>query len=169
MIGCPYCGTMNRKGSRYCSKCGERLDTVPSTRCPSCNAPNLSSNEYCAFCGGSLNVGYEEPETSIPPGIPAGEPTGEAEIEEAEIEQAEPEARAVEEIPSWLYNLPTDEEEVIVSAATGPALPEQEEPEHNRYLQDIGGAFPKKDGWVSQSLARHLATARKQGEPPQGA
>jgi len=163
MIGCPYCGTLNRKGSRYCSKCGERLDTVPSTRCPSCNAPNLSSNEYCAFCGAVLNVTYEESGAGTPPSMPGSAPTVETEIAEGEME-----ASAAETLPSWLYEPPADEEATIAPAAASSTVPEQEEPEPNRYLRGIGGVFPRTDGWLSQSLARHLSRDRSQDEPPEG-
>jgi len=163
MIGCPYCGTLNRKGSRYCSKCGERLDTVPSTRCPSCNAPNLSSNEFCTFCGVALNAAYEESDVPTPPSMPTSAPTVETEIAEGEMEASE-----ATTLPSWLYGPPADEEDIMAPAAVSSALPQQEEPEPNRYLRDIGGVFPKRDGWLSQSLARHLSRDRSQDEPPEG-
>jgi hypothetical protein len=166
MIGCPYCGTMNRKGSRYCSKCGERLDTVPSTRCPACNAPNLSSSENCAFCGASLEVQGEgpEPKAVMPPSIPAS-----ASTEEPDTEAAELEVPASEALPSWLYDLATEEQEPAVPVAAPHAVPEQRKPELNRYLQDLGGVFPKTDGWLSQSLARRLTMAGNRGQPPEGA
>jgi len=164
MIGCPYCGTVNRKGSRYCSKCGERLDTVPSTHCPSCNAPNLSSNEYCTFCGVALNVPYEEPEAGTAPSAPTS-----AAPEETGLAETEMEALAAEAVPSWLYDLPADEEDIVTPAVAGPAVAEQEEPEPNQYLRDIGGVLPKTPGWLSQSLARHLSRDSSRNEPPEGA
>jgi hypothetical protein len=164
MIGCPYCGTMNRKGSRYCGKCGERLDTIPSTHCPSCNAPNLSGNEGCAFCGASLTVPQEVPEPVIAPTPPAPEPT-----EEPATPEPEGESPADEEVPSWLYELPPDEEEEIVPVAAGPAVPEPGDSTGNRYLEDISGALPKTAGWLSRTLARHSPTGDDPGEPPEGA
>jgi hypothetical protein len=163
MIGCPYCGTMNRKGSRYCSKCGERLDTVPSTRCPSCNAPNLSGNEYCAFCRASLTVQQEAPETDTPPTPPASEP-----IAETDTAEAEAESPTGKEIPSWLYELATGEEEVVVAPSASAAVPEPDGPLPNRYLHDIGGALPKTAGWLARSLPRHSSASGDSGEPPEG-
>jgi hypothetical protein len=160
MIGCPYCGTMNRRGSRYCGNCGERLDTVPSTRCPSCNAPNLSGNERCAFCGAPLEVPDEAPEAGISAGLIASASTEEA-------EEAEPESLTAEELPSWLYDLPTEPRHEVVPATASPAVPEQEGPEPNRYLQDIGGVFPKTDGWLSPSLRRHLSASSNQAQTPE--
>jgi hypothetical protein len=148
---------MNRKGSRYCSSCGERLDTVPSTHCPSCNAPNLASREYCAFCGASLEPPAEPSEVGVP--TPAS-------AEETFVEEAESEPLDAEALPDWLYDLSDEEEAVAVPEAEGAAVPEQKGLEPNRHLQGISGVLPSIDGWLARSLERHLAVASDSDEPP---
>jgi len=183
MIGCPYCGTLNRKGSRYCCNCGERLDTVPSTRCPSCNAPNLASNETCAFCGAALRLDEEEPQMGTAPSAEVAAPAAEAAGEAAPPNRGgtpwscrpktgqagEPESPVPEALPSWLYDLPAEEEEPLLPDAVSSAPPEDESAKPNRYLGDMDGALPKTDGWLTQSLARHLSTADHEARPPEGA
>jgi hypothetical protein len=53
MIYCPNCGTSNRKGSRFCSECGESLPST-GTRCPMCGTVNPVSNVYCQECTARL-------------------------------------------------------------------------------------------------------------------
>ncbi len=68
MIYCPKCGTSNRKGSRFCSECGDPLPST-GTRCPMCGTTNPVSNVYCMECTARL-----VPMTSVPD---AGEDEGE--------------------------------------------------------------------------------------------
>ncbi len=47
---CPSCGTENREGRRFCSKCGSSL----AVACPSCGAANEPEDRFCGACGAAL-------------------------------------------------------------------------------------------------------------------
>jgi membrane protease subunit (stomatin/prohibitin family) len=53
---CAKCGGAVAAGSKFCNKCGEKLDTVERL-CPSCSVPNVGTAKFCAACGTSLSVG----------------------------------------------------------------------------------------------------------------
>jgi len=99
MIYCPNCGTSNRKGSHFCSECGEALPST-GTRCPMCGTTNPVSNVYCMACTARLVPLTSEPDegegTGEPikgislPTIPLDEQTPDREPEGTpEIEPAE--------------------------------------------------------------------------------
>src|SRR5262245_5254912 len=60
---CPACGTENRAGRKFCSRCGSAL----APRCPSCGATNEPGDAFCGECGAALQ----------PEGAPAPAPAAE--------------------------------------------------------------------------------------------
>src|SRR5713101_2244349 len=47
---CSKCGTDNRDGRKFCSKCGVAL----ARRCPGCGASNEPGDDFCGECGAAL-------------------------------------------------------------------------------------------------------------------
>jgi predicted amidophosphoribosyltransferase len=50
---CPACGTENRAGRKFCSRCGTAL----APTCPSCGATNDPGDAFCGDCGAALTAG----------------------------------------------------------------------------------------------------------------
>ena len=161
MIGCPHCGTLNRRGSKYCSNCGQRLDTIPGISCPSCNGPNSLGSTLCEFCGASLLPPAEEDDTGAQPSVPS--PAAPAVSEREGLEPVMP-ARSA--LPSWLYPQPAEvPEEPELSAGVPSPIPAEPpaEQEANKYLRGIRGVLPSADVWLSSSMSRG-----KRGPEPGG-
>jgi class 3 adenylate cyclase/predicted ATPase len=51
-VTCSNCGTENREGRKFCSRCGTALAVV----CPSCGAANEADDRFCGECGSSLET-----------------------------------------------------------------------------------------------------------------
>jgi len=51
-VTCPACGTENREGRRFCSRCGAALEVA----CPSCGAANDPEDAFCGACGTPLGA-----------------------------------------------------------------------------------------------------------------
>jgi class 3 adenylate cyclase/tetratricopeptide (TPR) repeat protein len=49
-MNCPACGTENRAGRKFCSRCGAAV----APTCPSCGATNDPGDAFCGDCGASL-------------------------------------------------------------------------------------------------------------------
>jgi double zinc ribbon protein len=67
-VRCAKCGTDNRDGRRFCSKCGGAL----ARSCPRCVAPNEAGDDFCGDCGASLTpspAAYTEPAKAAEPAI----------------------------------------------------------------------------------------------------
>src|SRR6266436_253714 len=47
---CSKCGTDNREGRKFCSKCGVALER----QCPRCGASNEPGDDFCGECGTAL-------------------------------------------------------------------------------------------------------------------
>ncbi len=65
---CRKCGTGNREGRRFCSKCGGAL----ARSCPNCGASNEPSDDFCGDCGASLtpsSAAHPEPTKPAEPAI----------------------------------------------------------------------------------------------------
>jgi class 3 adenylate cyclase/tetratricopeptide (TPR) repeat protein len=60
---CPSCGTENKAGRKFCSKCGTPLDLA----CPSCGAANEPDDAFCGECGAALQGGATPATTLTPP------------------------------------------------------------------------------------------------------
>jgi hypothetical protein len=159
MIGCPYCGTLNRRGSKYCSNCGERLDTVPSIHCPSCNGLNPLGNSLCEFCGAALVSPAKEGDTGLQPTSPLPE-----EPAEREPEGSEPVASSRPELPAWLYPRAAEQPDLSAGVPSPTPVEPPVEQEGNKYLRGIRGVLPSSDGWLSASLSRYLSSAAQSGE-----
>jgi hypothetical protein len=156
MIDCPYCGDPNRKGSRYCSNCGQGLDTGSVVYCPSCNGPNPPGNSLCEFCEAELTPPAlaEEDETGVEPPLPPPE-----EPAESAPERPEPAVSSRPELPSWLYQRPAEEPVKRERSAGVPSpIPAKsaDEQEGNKYLRDIRGVLPDTDVWLSSSISRSV-------------
>src|SRR5713101_7040731 len=50
---CSKCGTDNREGRKFCSKCGVAL----SRQCPRCGASNEPGDDFCGECGAAVAAG----------------------------------------------------------------------------------------------------------------
>ncbi|UCC75870.1 MAG: zinc ribbon domain-containing protein, partial [Anaerolineales bacterium] len=64
MIRCPKCNTENRKGARFCGRCGASLSVV----CPQCGTELPSDLRFCDACGAELRAA--EPAAAVPETIP---------------------------------------------------------------------------------------------------
>jgi hypothetical protein len=61
---CPSCGTENREGRKFCSKCGTPL----ASGCPSCGAQNEPGDAFCGECGAALTAAPSaQPKTAASP------------------------------------------------------------------------------------------------------
>ncbi len=58
---CPECGSDNKEGRKFCSKCGSKLENI----CPECGFVNDPDDMFCGGCGARL-VGATATETTIP-------------------------------------------------------------------------------------------------------
>ena len=158
MISCPNCGTLNRKGSKYCSNCGQRLEIVSDIACPSCDRLNPVDSTLCWFCGASLMpsaLAAEGDRGVQQPSQPQGE------VIESEPESIEPTKAPRRELPSWLYQSTAQPETPSPPTAVPPSLPAQPpaEEERSKYLRGIRGVLPSADAWLLASLKRAV------GEP----
>ena len=127
MIICPRCGTRNRRGSRYCYHCGQRLDIAFDVSCPACDRLNPGGSVFCAFCGTKIATSLRAESAAAEPATP-----GVRQPLESRPECAESAAAPRRELPPWLYEQP--------DAAPGG---------HSKYLNDIPGALPRTEGWLS--------------------
>jgi len=73
---CTKCGSDNREGRKFCSKCGLALVRP----CPQCGASNEPGEDFCGECGaalvaaaGSPQVASTAPDIRIAPEQPAGD------------------------------------------------------------------------------------------------
>jgi hypothetical protein len=159
MIDCPYCGNPNRKGSKYCSDCGKRLDTASVVYCPSCKGPNPPGNPLCQFCQAELTppalVEEDEADAEVQPPLPTPEQPA-----ESAAERPVPVTSSRPELPSWLYQRPA-EEPVKPERSAGVPSPIRAEPadeqEGNKYLSGIRGVLPDTDVWLSSSISRFVS------------
>ena len=55
---CSACGTENRAGRKFCSKCGSPL----AVACPACGAANEPDDRFCGECGAALESEPRAPE-----------------------------------------------------------------------------------------------------------
>jgi len=66
LVKCPKCGAENPSTGKFCSNCGEKLDTQPVI-CPNCKTENPARSKFCVNCGISLQkvkcpqCGFENP------------------------------------------------------------------------------------------------------------
>ncbi|MDQ3876021.1 MAG: AAA family ATPase, partial [Actinomycetota bacterium] len=56
---CPTCGTENKTGRKFCSRCGSEL----ASTCPQCGAANEPGDAFCGECGTALG---EQPAAAAP-------------------------------------------------------------------------------------------------------
>ena len=56
LISCPNCHAMIKKGSKFCSECGTKMEVpVPKNKfCPECGAAAEEGMKFCAQCGHKL-------------------------------------------------------------------------------------------------------------------
>ena len=135
MMKCPYCGTLNRKGSKYCSKCGQRLDTL-SAVCPACTKANPRGSAFCGFCGASLR---------LPDGQDVAPAPG-ARLTQEPVEEG---------LPPWLYEASEERRPVREQAAAAPTAATVAE--GGKYLRDIENGLPDTEAWLSSSQSQGLA------------
>jgi hypothetical protein len=164
MIECAHCGTQNRKGSKFCSNCGQRLDIVPDGVCGTCSRLSPPGSAFCQFCGAALPAA-DPPRLQGPAGAGAKSqqlcgasgpaPLGEtaAAVPEATIPSELSELRQsagqdsgkglARRVPSWLYGAKS-------GAAVAP-IPNVE-PDHaqskNKYLEGIGDVLVPAEAWL---------------------
>jgi hypothetical protein len=157
MDSCPRCGTLNRKGSNYCSHCGQQLDAFSVVQCPICSAPNPAGNPSCAFCGTPL-AHPTESDRIHPHSAPHSQP-GSTESMPAgpKVEAASP-----AELPPWLYQQPDAKPGAYVPSATaGTAAGSEADHEPSKYLHGLRGVLKDEEGWLASSLGKHLAERAK--------
>ncbi len=53
---CPNCQFENRKGIKFCGKCGHKFE-IP---CPECGTKNQFENNFCDECGSKLSLPIEQ-------------------------------------------------------------------------------------------------------------
>ena len=49
---CPECQTVNKKGSKFCGGCGNKLSLI----CPKCGSENSPENKFCNECGQNFTL-----------------------------------------------------------------------------------------------------------------
>jgi hypothetical protein len=59
LIKCPYCNQINEPESKFCIKCGKRVEQQPNPEqgiviCKNCGTTNQKGNNFCIKCGGKL-------------------------------------------------------------------------------------------------------------------
>jgi uncharacterized Zn finger protein (UPF0148 family) len=150
MITCPYCGTPNRRGSKYCSNCGQRLEAVAAITCAACERLNPPGSTYCAFCGALLTPGQLARENAVEQPVEPLAESGKQELESAEVAPRR-------ELPSWLYEEPAISAEATIRPPAAPqAVAVHPSAERSKYLQDIQGVLPSTDRWLLSSMQRGL-------------
>lgn len=155
MIGCANCGTLNRKGSKYCSNCGQRLEPVSGIVCPACDRLNALDHTVCQYCGAALAApalpGEMAPALAAEGsgGTPLATPMKEEPVQ-AGLESPKP------ELPPWLYppREPVEQAGGEPSVPTPVALPPLPAPStteqsDSKYLKGIRGVLPSADAWLA--------------------
>jgi class 3 adenylate cyclase len=67
---CAACGSENREGRKFCSRCGALL----AQACPTCGGANEPDDSFCGECGTSLDAQTSRVATTAPrPEAPASE------------------------------------------------------------------------------------------------
>jgi hypothetical protein len=169
MVGCPDCGTLNRKGSKYCSNCGQRLDTVSALHCPSCDGANPPGSTSCEFCGASLRpaAGGTEDDTSAQQPLESPE---ESALCAPKIQ--EPVMSHRPELPSWLIEGPAEEPQKPDLSGGAPSTVSVEpgvEQKGNKYLRGIPGVLPSGDAWLPSCTAyARLEDSKSRPRPDNG-
>jgi class 3 adenylate cyclase/tetratricopeptide (TPR) repeat protein len=69
---CSNCGTENKPGRRFCSRCGAALGQA----CPQCGAANDPDDAFCGSCGSALTAAVPVATTLVAP-LPLETPTAE--------------------------------------------------------------------------------------------
>ena len=148
MISCPYCATPNRKGSKYCCNCGQRLGADASIICASCRELNPPRSAYCSTCGGALVDSTNAQEGESEPLEDRGKGS----------DDATPPRR---ELPAWLRPHPGVHQQESSPSSAAPVPPSEEIPaaQGSKYLQDIRGTLQRADGWL-------LSLEEREGEGP---
>ena len=49
---CPKCGRVLKQGEKFCSACGEAVESV--NKCSKCGKQNAKETEFCVNCGNKL-------------------------------------------------------------------------------------------------------------------
>lgn len=161
MIPCPGCGTRNRRGSKYCYHCGQRLDIVFDVSCPACDRLNPAGSIFCAFCGTKIADSLAGP-TPAAAVQPAEQPPIVPALPESVAEGQAPAATPPRELPSWLYEGPAGQPEAAAAPSAEPSLAGAEASvEGSKYLRDIPGVLPKTEGWLSS-----VQSGADRGPPP---
>lgn len=155
MIPCPSCGARNRRGSKYCYRCGQRLDVVFDVSCLACDRLNPAGSAFCAFCGAAMASALSaggpvvagEPAVATPPATMPRPPLA------SEPPNVAPVPGSQHEVPSWLYEQ-TAERSAMEAAAPAASPTSTAEPAlaQSKYLNDIPGALPKTEGWLSSMV-----------------
>lgn len=169
MIECAQCGTQNRKGSRYCSNCGQCLNVVSDLVCHACGRLSASGSAFCQFCGAALSTpGVPRPQA--PEGAEASRPatlreTG-ATIPEVASASQKAESRrptgqgastgVARKVPSWLYDSkPAAEAKQTTAPPVASVRAEGVQskgkaisPSGNKYLEGIGDVLAPADAWL---------------------
>ena len=167
MIPCPSCGVRNRRGSKYCYRCGQRLDVNLNTGCPACDRLNPADSAFCAFCGAAMAKvpsadGPAVAEEPVVGGSPVETPQPPL---ESEPPGAEPVSGPKPELPPWLYEQAAASPVEKVSTPDGAsASMASASSAQSKYLSDIPGALPKTEGWLS-SAAKPEKPAEPQAPP----
>jgi len=147
MIDCPYCDTLNRKGSKYCSNCGRRLDSVSVVHCPACHGANPADISACRFCGVPLVSPLQKDRTDMPTQLP--ERPAESRPESALPPRPE--------LPEWLYQQAVSEAEAPEGESSSVPPQAKVDEGDSKYLKGIRGALPATDGWLAAVISSYLA------------
>jgi len=157
MIRCSHCSTLNRRGSRYCYRCGQSLSEASEVACPACDRLNPSGSSFCAYCGAGIPQPVVE-ETEVVPSSaeavgegPAGRPM-----------QPDSEGRSPRPLPGWLYAGGESGPDAAAASATAAAQPSAPA-EASKYLQDIPDVLPARDAWLA------AAQREAKSQPPPAA
>jgi predicted amidophosphoribosyltransferase len=75
---CPHCQAENREGRKFCTACGQPLQT--EMVCPQCRHTNRPTAKFCEECGQPLTATQAPPPTPTPPPIPTSFSNGRCQV-----------------------------------------------------------------------------------------
>jgi len=108
---------------------------------------NPAGSAFCAFCGAAIaSAAPAATDTATAVTGPVGTPAA----LDSEPVGVEPVSEPQRELPSWLYEQASGRSATAATTPAGPPTATAElKPGQSKYLNDIPGALPRTEGWLS--------------------